>query len=230
MPEKIGLFIDTATELGSIALYKDDKLLYNNVFSSDLNHLQVLHPAIEKMLKQAKVSLNDIDYFGVDIGPGSFTGIRIGVTAARTFAQTGKKYIFSAPSLDIISKSSPNYDKLICVALDGKKNRIFTAFYVNKNDFTERISDYFDIEAGELILKISKYKKKYDEVLFLGSGQENYQDILKKCELKAIFTSEKYFYPQAKNIYFCMDKAKLSRDYESIIPFYLRKSDAEEKA
>lgn len=230
MPEKIGLFIDTATEQGSIALYKDDKILYNKVFSSDLNHLQVLHPAIEKMLKQAKVSLNDIGYFGVDIGPGSFTGIRIGVTAARTFAQAGKKSIFGTPSLDIISKSACDYDRLVCVIIDGKKNRIYTAFYVNKNDSSERISDYFDIEAGELLGKVNNYKKKYDKVLFLGSGQENYQDILKKCELKPIFTSTKYFYPQAKNIYFCMNKAELSRDYESIIPFYLRKSDAEEKA
>ncbi len=225
----IGLFIDTATELGSIALYEGDHVLCSKVFSSDLNHLQVLHPAIENMLKKTKILLNDVHYFGVDIGPGSFTGIRIGVTAARTFAQAGKKSIFGASSLDIISKSVSNYDKLICVVLDGKKSRIYTAFYIYKNDSAERISDYFDTEPRELLVKIDKYKEEHNEVLFLGSGQENYTDILKKTELKPVFTSAKYFYPEAKNIYFCMNKAKLSKDYENILPFYLRKSDAEEK-
>ena len=64
----------------------------------------------------------------------------------------------------------------------------------------------------------------------MGTAQEKYKEILKKSSIKPTFTSKQYFYPKAEDIYFCMDKKKLSRDYESIIPFYLRKSDAEEKA
>ncbi len=224
-----GLFIDTATEQGSIALYKDDQLLHHEILSTQLNHLKVLHPTIEKMLKKRKVTLKEIDYFGVDIGPGSFTGIRIGVTAARTFAQTGNKYIFSAVSLDIISQSLTECKELICVILDGKKNRIFTAFYAFNKNSPQRISDYFDVEPEKLINMINKYKKKYNEVIFLGSGQDKYKEILKKINLKPTFTFEKNFFPLAKNIYYFMDKKKLSGDYEKIIPFYLRKSDAEEK-
>lgn len=225
----IGLLIDTATELGSIALYKDNNLLYSDIFSSGLNHLHTLHPAVDRMLKETGVSLIDIYYYGVDIGPGSFTGIRIGVTVARAFAQIENKYIFGATSLDIICQSVTSYKELICVALDGKKNRIYTAFYVFKNESPEKISDYSDIEPDELLIKIKKYKNKYNEILFLGSGQGNYLEVLKKAELKSVFTSEKYFYPEAKYIYYCMDKKNLSKDYEKIIPFYLRKSDAEEK-
>ena len=223
----IGLFIDTATALGSIALYKNNDLIDNTVFSSYMNHLQVLHPAIEKMLKK-HYALSDINVIGVDIGPGSFTGIRIGVTTARTLAQLGKIYIFGASSLDILCQDVPYQDQLICAVIDGKKNRLYSAFYVYKNQSPIRISDYFDIEADILVEKINHCKKKYSEVIFLGSGQEKYKHILKQIELKAIFTSKKYYYPEAKNIFYLLNKKKLTKNYEKIVPFYLRKSDAEE--
>ena len=73
------LLIDTATELGSIALYKEDSLIYSFSFGHELNHLQKLHPAIESALKDNSIKMEEIQIIGCDIGPGSFTGIRIGV-------------------------------------------------------------------------------------------------------------------------------------------------------
>lgn len=225
----ISLLIDTATNQGSIALYENERLLDSEIFSSESNHLQILHSSVDRMLKKTKTAYEQVDCYGVDTGPGSFTGIRIGVTTARTFAQLGKKYIFGVPSLDIISRGAPSFPGLICVALDGKKNRIFTGFYVFRANSPKRISDYFDLEPNELLVKINKYKKKYNEILFLGSAQATYQEILKKNELKSVFTPEKHFYPEAKNMYFCMKEQKLTKNYENILPFYLRPSDAETK-
>ena len=103
-------------------------------------------------------------------------------------------------------------------------------FYDFNKSVPERISDYFDIEPEILLDKIKNFKKKYDKMIFLGTAQERYREILKKSSLKPIFTSKEHFYPRAEHIYLCRDKDKLSKDYESIIPFYLRKSDAEEKS
>ncbi len=230
MPNLKSLFIDTATELGSIALYNNDTLLFSKQFSSQLKHLQAIHPSINEMLTETKTELEDIDVIGVDIGPGSFTGIRIGVTTARTLAQISNNYIFGITSLDIIAKSIPYYDNLLCVTIDGKKKRFFTAFYKFKNNRVERISNYMDIGIDELFEKVNKYNKEYKEIKFLGTGQSIYHDRLCEADINTAFTmdSAECCNPEAKNIYFFMDEDKLTREYEKVIPFYLRKSDAEE--
>ena len=87
------LFIDTATEKGSIAFYENDCLKYSRIFNQSLRHLARLHAEIQKMIKKLHINIRDIDLYGADIGPGSFTGIRIGVTAVRALAQFSNKKI-----------------------------------------------------------------------------------------------------------------------------------------
>jgi len=229
MSEMISLYIDTATIRGSIALYNNDKLLFFRTLLSESNHLHVLHNTIEKGIKKAGVTLDEISAIGVDIGPGSFTGIRIGVTTARTLAQLGRIDIFGVPSLDILVQNIPFNDQLICSVVDGKKKRLFCAFYQFKGNVIKRISPYFDISAEELLKKISGFTSEFRSVCLVGELQRSDREILSGSEVKVNFLSRSYSWPRAKNIHFFQkqDHIKLSKDYEKIVPFYLRKSDAE---
>ena len=86
-----------------------------------------------------------------------------------------------------------------------------------------------------MVLKINNYKNKYDSVLFLGTGQIKYKEILKKVKLAAFFTESNFFYPEAKDLHYLRTdirntslRPQLTKNYENIQPLYLRKSDAEE--
>ncbi|MBU1078376.1 MAG: tRNA (adenosine(37)-N6)-threonylcarbamoyltransferase complex dimerization subunit type 1 TsaB, partial [Spirochaetes bacterium] len=227
MSKMISLYIDTATIKGSIAIYNKDRLLFSRTLSSESNHLHVLHSTIEKGIKKAGITLEEISMIGVDIGPGSFTGIRIGVTTARTLAQLGRTAIFGVPSLDILCQNIPFYDQLICAVVDGKKKRLFCAFYQFDGKVVKRISSYFDISAEELLRKMFEYKCSFTKVQLIGALQQSDKNILLRSELKVNFASRAYFWPMAKNIHYLQgqDYIEIKKDYEKVVPFYLRKSD-----
>lgn len=86
-----------------------------------------------------------------------------------------------------------------------------------------------DIPIEKLIALINQYESQYREVLFLGDGQKKYQKELTKIKLLPHFTDSEYYFPQAKDFFSLCDDKKMTKDYESIKPFYLRKSEAEIK-
>lgn len=227
----IELLIDTATELGSIALYRDNTLIYAIDFGSELKHLKSLHPAVKIALEECDINVNDIDVVGCNIGPGSFTGIRIGVTTARTFSQLGNCSIYQATSLDILCQKVPFFSGLICPVIDGKKNRVYGGLYqfTHKNKL-KQLTDYLDVFPEQLVSMINKYKTEFDKVLFLGTGQIQYEETLNRSLLKSYFSGPGFYYPEAKYIHYCRPKSRLMKKYEQIKPLYLRQSDAEEKS
>lgn len=224
------LLIDTSAEEGSIALYQEDRLCVTRSLGREFNHLQTLHVNIKQILEEEKISLQDINLVGCDIGPGSFTGIRIGVTTARTISQLNNCLIYPAVSLDVLCAGSDAFPGIIVPVIDGKKGRVYSAVYEKKvSGIFRRLSDYFDITAEELCARINNYQTQYQEVLFLGSGQDIYRGHLEKTVLVSQFSGPASVFPEAKNIHYLQTPASLTKDYNMIKPFYLRKPDAEEK-
>ncbi len=223
------LMIDTATESGSVALYENDKLLGAITFNTQLKHLQSLHIAIKNLLALFHTNIKDISLIGVDTGPGSFTGIRIGVTAARAFAQAGKMFIEATSSLKLLAYKIPFEEYVICSIIDGKKGRVYTGFFKRNKKRIAKLSPFYDI-TPEQLAEIIKQKFNDNKIVFVGNGQIEYKKYLQKNIKKAIFTDKNFYYPEAKDIYFLIKKNNYNKDYNKIIPFYLRKSDAEEKS
>lgn len=224
---EITLLIDTTTQQGSIAFFQKHSLVYENILTNKLTHLQSLYKGIDNGLKKIKFQIDDIKQIGVNIGPGSFTGIRIGVSTARTIAQLNKASIMGVNSLDILAHSCSVSSQLICPVIDGRKKRLFSAFYIFKDNNLIRLNDYMDISPDILVEKVNEYKKSYSEILFLGTGLINYMDILKQSNIDVEF-AEKKLYPHAKDIFSLLKEDKFTLNYNSIRPFYLRRSDAEE--
>ena len=130
-------------------------------------HSRLLVPTIDKLLKKARLRLKDIDGFCIGIGPGSFTGLRIGVTTVKGLAYSLGKPIVAVPTLDIIAHNARNFKGIICPVLDARKGKVYACLYKSDGKVIKRISKYLLLPMEELARKVN------GEVLFLGdaSGQ-----------------------------------------------------------
>lgn len=146
------LVFDTCFNKTYLVLKSDDKIFATEVIdSTDTNyHSAYLIPKIRDVLKQNSLLVKDLDAIGVNIGPGSFTGIRAGITIARVLSQQANLKLVGVPSLEILSKLNKS-DKKTIVVTDARKNKVYFAEYKNSVTVTEPTL----VDKDELIDKIS---------------------------------------------------------------------------
>ena len=205
------LGIDTSTEFLSVALINKKKVLASYDSVGKLNHSALLIPTIKKSLAKARKKAKDITLFSIGIGPGSFTGLRVGVTAVRALAIALNKPIIGVPTMDAIAYngyqyllgSDPDHRSLhnegltpkICPVIDAKKNQVYACIYRITGDKIIKESKYLLEPAEELIKRLT------GEVLFLGDGLALYKDKLSsKHGVKAEFLEGKRWFPKASVI------------------------------
>ena len=217
------LAIDTATKIASVALY-DDKIgiigelnLYVKV-----NHSNVIMSAIDNLFKMTGLSIDDVNKVAVTIGPGSFTGIRIGVAIAKGLVYGTNKKIVGINELDVIAYNVENRDGIIIPLIDARKQRVYYSMYIYKENKLLRISDYKD---GDLDIILNELENK--KYIFTGDGAISYGDYIKeKIGSQGIVFSKTASIPRAAIA------ARLALDKESdnlymLEPFYVNKSQAE---
>lgn len=213
------LVFDTATENLAAAIR-----INNDIFSikadQGFKHSEKLIPSIEKLFELSGSSIDDIDLIGCTRGPGSFTGLRIGMATAKGLAFGKNLPLVSVPTLDYYSRGYENFEGAVLPVIDARKNRFYTAVY-NKGIKT---TDYLDATPDEIREAVSTYKK----VLFTGPHYrqllENYSDTEKVLsDPFADINKIEFLIEIAEKLYY-NGKA----DSESQGPVYIRKSDAEE--
>lgn len=219
--------IETSNRIMSLALYDTDRII--SVYQSELqrDHAEKLIPMLERLMQKAHW-LKPPDMVAVDIGPGSFTGIRIGVSTARALAQSWGIPLIGIQSLDVLGEAAGTHDGLICCVLDALRGEVFEAQYTYLSSL-KRISDYRLINMQKLLKEFSKTS---GHIYFIGTGIELYkQDIAKKLQKKALFASADMHIPRAVEVALRAAKtAKTSSgNYEKVLPFYIRKPAAEER-
>lgn len=158
------LAIDTSTDILSIAIVKNGKALARFHRKANRRHSILLVPTIDMLLKKAGLKIKDIDCFAVSVGPGSFTGLRIGVTVVKGLAFALKKPIVAVPTLDVIAYNVLSHKGVICPVLDARKNKVYACLYRSDGKALKRLSKYMLLPMAELLKKTIKY----DKVLFLG--------------------------------------------------------------
>ena len=121
------LGVDSTATAASAAVYADGKLLAVDFSNTGLTHSQTLLPMIDNVLKTAHVSVDDIDYFAVSNGPGSFTGVRIGVSAVKGLAQPLNKKCLGLSTLEVIAKPLENTGVYAVAVMDARCNQVYTA-------------------------------------------------------------------------------------------------------
>lgn len=219
------LGIETATMTGSVAIVTEDRLVAEYTLNTETTHAERLMAAIDHLLQAAALSIQAIDGIAVSIGPGSFTGLRIGVTTAKSLAYSIGKPVVGIPTLDALAAQYLFTELLLCPILDARKREVYTAFYRNTGADVARLSEYAVLTPERLRPEIT------EPVLFLGDGVCPYRQYLTTAlEEKAFFADAAHLLPRGSLI------AKLggdrlragqADDCLALTPLYLRKSDAE---
>lgn len=163
------LAIDTSTDYLSLAILENGKVSAKFHKKADMRHSILLVPMIDRLLKKAGFKINDMDCFAVSIGPGSFTGLRIGVTVVKGLAYALRKPVVTVPTLDVIAANARAHSGIICPVLDARKNKVYACLFRSDGKTLKKISKYLLLPLEELLKKI----KKYDKVTFLGDTEEN---------------------------------------------------------
>lgn len=215
------LSIDTSSNLCTIALLEDAICIKELIVDDARNHSEKIMPLIEQILKETNLTLKDINLIVCDKGPGSFTGIRIGVGTALAFQDSLSIPCIGISSLEVLAYNIKQ-DGLICSLIDAKNNNVYFGLFESRNN------DYIQIGKFEFnsITEIISILKKYTEpITFVGDGSIINKDILSKELTNCTFTEKNNLSS------FSLGLAGLNSYKKglqpSIMPLYLRKSQAE---
>lgn len=222
------LAIETSTMTGSIAIMSEDGLIAETTLNIRATHSERLMIAIDKTLDISMCSLNDMDAFSVSIGPGSFTGLRIGLSTIKGLAYVTGKPVVAVPTLDAFASRLSLCSYLVCPMLDARKKEVYTALYRFNNDSTMvKIIEDTAIPPEALLSRIK------EKTVFLGDGAIIYRDlIIEKLSDMALFAPLPMQIPSAATVAeigIKMLKAGKVSEINSLVPKYIRRSEAELK-
>ena len=127
------LAIDTATDAVSVAIANGKKLLASAHVTSDRRHAELLAPMVKNVCKQADISLREIDVVSVDVGPGLFTGMRVGIATAKTISQALEIPIVGISSLDVLARSVSTTERVVLTTINARRGELYWAMYRNDN-------------------------------------------------------------------------------------------------
>lgn len=219
------LGIETSSKVCAVALSENDKLIKEKILEDENTHSVKLMPLVDELLKETKTELKDIDLFSCDKGPGSFTGIRIGIATVKAFLDATNKNAVGVSSLEILAYNSTN-DGIICSIIDARNNNVYCGFFERKDNIIKQIGELkFDTIKNVL----EESKKMKSKINFIGDASKSYKEqIVETMGKQAIFETEVANKLNARNInlisYIKRDKAV---DTNKLLPDYLRKSNAE---
>jgi len=221
--------LDSATQVASVAVVEDDKLLAELTFNLKKNHSERLMPMLAFMLEEIDMTLDDITGFAVAVGPGSFTGLRIGLATIKGLAYVKDKPVLAVPTLDGLAANLEGCQGIICPILNARKNEVYTALYRWEGNRHRRLTKYMAIGLAALAKIIAK---EGEMVTFLGDGVPVYRETLEDLIPQACFaTSSNSICRGAHIARLGLDKLKQGQvsDYFSLEPIYIRESEAEVK-
>ena len=210
------LSIETSTTNCSVSLSRKGKLLIvKEDYDKNYSHAERLHVYIDDVLKQAKVSVNDVDAIAISKGPGSYTGLRIGVSSAKGLCFALNKPLISIPTLESLAHQVTNHDGVIVSMLDARRLEVYAAIFD---------SNYVQIrETKAEVLNESSFSSYLEKgkVYFIGNGVEKTKNLI--VHQNAVFIDDKL--PSANEMgSLAFNKYKIS-DFEDVAyfePYYLK--------
>ncbi|MFC7366752.1 MULTISPECIES: tRNA (adenosine(37)-N6)-threonylcarbamoyltransferase complex dimerization subunit type 1 TsaB [Bhargavaea] len=221
----IWLGLDTANAPLSVALVRDGELLVELNSAMGLNHSAGAMPAVEQLFKRAGIKPADIDAIAVSEGPGSYTGVRIGVTIAKTLAWTLDKPLVGVSSLRVLASNVFTYGVTISPMIDARRGNVYAGLYRRQEDGTLKCL----MEDRHMALSdlLDRLKKEGNPVVFVGEGARKNEEALREAlgELgrRAHFTQD---IPRASLLITEAQQAE-PETVHSFVPEYRRITEAE---
>jgi tRNA threonylcarbamoyladenosine biosynthesis protein TsaB len=221
------LAIETSTPQTSVALGSEQGVLGSTSLSWGKGHSEVVVPAIHQLLDWSEVRLSQVGGIAIGLGPGLFTGLRVGVATARTLAQVLGVPIVGIASLDVLAFSVRYTRWRIGAATDGKRGEIFYAFYRQVPGGVARESGY---SVGPPERLAAELEASGEETLLVGGGALLYRRQIEEGGGRPEFASLSRAFPDAESL-LELALPRFHREETSrpgdVVPYYVRKSDAE---
>lgn len=219
------LGIDSSARSASVAITDGEKLLGSFYTNTGLTHSQTLMPMIESLLKNANVRFDEIDLIAVNKGPGSFTGIRIGVAAAKGMADVLKTPVYGASTLGSMAYNLIDTDCVACCAMDARCGQVYYALF----DITDGKITRLTPDEADSIENVEKKLEEYKKVkIIVGDGAEICYNNLKSKDGVRL-TSQAHRFQSAVGVCLEAMNAPQEKYVESaqLVPEYLRLPQAE---
>lgn len=220
------LAIDTATEVCSVAILEDNKVILNKTLDAVNTHSVALMPLIDEIFKESHLSLQDIDLFVCDKGPGSFTGIRIGLSTVKAFCDVSNTPCVGITSLEGFAYKITNFDGVICSILNANHGNVYAGIFEINNNKISKLDDYCFDTLENIISKINTYQKN---TFFVGNCGTLFKDMIQSgCKNEFKICSDEHISATDIGIAgFYKFKDGLYGDSDFLTPLYLKKSSAE---
>lgn len=211
----------------SASIIEDGKIIASSFVNLKLTHSQTLMPMVENILKSSMLNIADIDAFAVSHGPGSFTGIRIGISAVKGLAAPTKKTCVGVSTLRAMAENYKNTDCVVCAVMDARCNQVYNALFEIKNGEILRLCEDRALLCEELKQEISEIKS--DNIIIVGDGTDVFFPYV--CDFENVKKSDiNHRYQNAIGVGFAANEEIKSGNTSSpseLLPVYLRLPQAE---
>lgn len=218
------LAIETSGRVGSIAAVADGKVLEEIEFPHGLQHAAQIIPIVDKLCTAQRWQPRDLHELYLSIGPGSFTGLRIAITLAKSLTLATNVKLVAVPSIQVLALNAPPDVKHLVLVLDAKRDQIFTARFEKKNGWIEREPAHLDSLTGML-------SRAPRPVHLLGEGIPYHQKFIPN-DPDVIVLAESFWRARASRVAeigYPMARRAEFVDPMQLTPLYIRLPEAEEK-
>ncbi|MDR2655132.1 MAG: tRNA (adenosine(37)-N6)-threonylcarbamoyltransferase complex dimerization subunit type 1 TsaB [Oscillospiraceae bacterium] len=220
------LGIESSAKTASVALLSEGRIAGEFTVSSGFTHSQSLLPMLDTLLQSTGFSLGGIDLFAVAAGPGSFTGLRIGISLTKSLAMAKNKPCIAVSSLEALAYNCAAFNGVICAAMDARRGQVYMALFQSKKGRISRLCGGEAILAEDLQKRLKKHRRN---IMFVGDGAELcYSESAGK---RGLIAPENSRFQKASSV--CLlAAAMLENGGETVsaaelAPFYLRLPQAE---
>lgn len=219
------LAVDTSADTCSVALSENEHLKFERTADHGKTHAVTLAGMIDELLRTSGTTLDRMDGFAVTTGPGSFTGLRIGIATVKGLAFAVSKPVVPVTTLDVLAFQCTGIKSLICPLIDARKKEVYAAVYRWENHHLERVRPPM-VAAPEKVLA-----NMDEHCFFLGSGSLLYREVIEKQLGKKAVIAPKEMNRIRASAIAVLGYRQLRKNAgeapHNIIPLYIRRSDAE---
>ena len=216
------LAVDTSALTASVALMQNEKITGELSFTTSLTHSQTLMPMIDTLLKGAHLDIKDIDLFACSTGPGSFTGLRIGIGTIKGLAYGLSKEVVGVSTLEALAHNVSSSPYLICPIMDARRNQVYNALYRATDFGLVCVEEPRALSIDELCQSLN------EKTIFVGDGVPVHKDkILSLMNDNAVFAPVQHCLQRAASVAVASLYSKEKTPPEAVGATYLRKSQAE---
>ena len=223
------LGIDTSSMAASVAVIEDNKLICEYTINTKKTHSQKLMPMIENMLGLSDLNVREIDAIAVCEGPGSFTGLRIGMATAKAIAHVNDIPVIGVNSLEALAVNMNLCDKKICSILDAQRNQVYTGRYQYEGTKLVEIKEIGIQQIDELLEELAQSGEQW---ILVGEAVYKYEDKIREIsniEIPAASNNVTKAGSLCSVAKVKFDEGKDIFDCYTVNPLYIRKSQAEEQ-